>query len=107
MLDSDSQSRAGVQSCGDDGKPGASIAPCPTVSSELWKLRLSVSGVMALGTFWQKTFTSSLPPPGERGTAGFRAHPGAKTVLAFPGPFGGLIGALHRISAAGVWERLR
>lgn len=65
-----------------------------------------MSGVVALRPFRQKTFTSSLATSGERSTAALCSHTGAKAMLAFACPFGGLISAFHG-GAAAVWEGLR
>jgi hypothetical protein len=50
---------------------------------------------MPFRTLRQEAFTTPLTPPGERCTSSFGLHPGAETVLAFPGSLGWLEGAFH------------
>jgi hypothetical protein len=60
------------------------------------KLRLRVSGVMAINPFRQKPLASTLTASRECGATAFGPHAGAKTVLAFPCPLRWLIGAFHK-----------
>ena len=61
---------------------------------------------MPLSAFRQETFTSSLAAACERGPTSLGAHPGAEAMLAFPGPFRGLVSAFHQ-GIGGRLERLR
>jgi len=45
----------------------------------------------------QQPFPTALAPPRERCPAAFRAHPGAKTMLVFAGPFRALECAFHDV----------
>jgi len=59
------------------------------------KLGLCMAGVMIFDTLRQQTFTASLSPTREGGTAPLRFHARAKTMLAFARSFRCLIGAFH------------
>jgi hypothetical protein len=56
---------------------------------------LGMPGVMLFRALGQKPLSSSLAPAGQRGPAGFGAHPRAESMLPFPGPFGRLKSAFH------------
>jgi hypothetical protein len=59
------------------------------------RLRLRMSCVMIFDAFWKQTFAAALPATGKSGATALRFHASAKTMLAFPRPFRGLIGAFH------------
>ena len=54
-----------------------------------------MAGELHFHAFGQEPFASALTAPSEDGAAAFGAHPGAETVLLFPGPFRSLQGAFH------------
>jgi predicted membrane GTPase involved in stress response len=51
--------------------------------------------VVIFDAFWKQTFAATLPPSRKSGATALRFHAGAKTMLAFPCPFRGLIGPFH------------
>ena len=54
---------------------------------------------MNVRAFRQEALPTPLAPARESGAAAFRAHPGPKTVLVFPGPFRALQGAFHGVKS--------
>jgi hypothetical protein len=60
-----------------------------------------VAGVVELDAFGKEAFPAALAAAGEGGATAFCAHPRPKSVLTFPGAFGGLIRAFHIIMRAG------
>ncbi len=59
-------------------------------------LRLRVARVIDFGALRQETLTTTLTAARETRATGFRAHPGAETVLTFAGAFRGLVSAFHK-----------
>jgi len=56
-------------------------------------------GVMNFDAFRQEPLPTPLAPTRESGAAAFRAHPGAETVLVFPGPFRALECTFHGVKS--------
>jgi hypothetical protein len=55
-------------------------------------------GVMNFHAFRQEPLPTTLAPARESGAAAFCAHPGAKTVLVFSGPFRALECSFHGVA---------
>jgi hypothetical protein len=56
---------------------------------------------MPLNAFRQQALATALTSPRQSGASAFSAHPGAKSMLAFAGAFGGLKCAFHNNPSAG------
>jgi hypothetical protein len=62
-------------------------------------LRLGMAGVMNFHALRQQTLATPLAPARKSGASAFRAHPGAKTVLVFPGPLRALECSFHDVKS--------
>ncbi len=60
--------------------------------------RLRVPGVMNFDALREQPFPATLTATRESSATALGAHPGTETVLMFPCPFRGLVGAFHKQS---------